>query len=440
MIDEKDLLDITLHKFQEQAYTSDKRITCLVSGIQGGKTRVGGLWLARRIAMFDKPGNTFLCAFPNYKLGEKSIVPWMQKLLVGCGTMDNHKMRFKLNGGGILWFASLHDPDSVEGLTNCKGILLDEGGLIKYRAWINLIGRSSFSQAPIFIATTPYNLGWLYSQIYLPWKKKERDDILVVQYTSADNPFFPREEFELQKKLLDARTFQQKYCGVFQKMAGLVYPELDENNYIEDHRPSSHFFDYYCGVDIGFSNPTAIITRAIKKDGTMDIQVCEYYKSFLNPVERCEILKQYHSVYQYKNIYVDSANPSDIALFVSAGLPATPVTKGPGSIEFGIQLHQSIIKSKVYRIIPSRNPHTMDEYSTYAYPASEDDDKTTVDSKKESPVKVFDHSMDANRYVTMMTQHLRSKALESTPLEQTHLQKLLSGAYSQQPQADAWYN
>jgi PBSX family phage terminase large subunit len=327
------------------------------------------------------------------------------------------------------------DNDSVEGATNVKGIWIDEAGKIRYNAWINLFARSSFSQCPIFITTTPYALNWLYKEIYLPWLQKTRDDIEIIQFRSCDNPYFPKEEYDNQKRILDPRVFEMRYGGTFQRMAGLVYPELDELNYIEDSKPAANFFEYYAGVDIGFSNPFAVTIRAIKKDGTQDIQVAEFYRSFLNPVERTNVLKQLHQVYNFKQCFIDSAHPDDIALFSSAGLPATGVVKGANSVAFGIQLHQEIIKTKVYRIIATKCPNTLDEYSTYHYQEKED---TLEKNIKEDPVQVKDHLMDANRYVTMMTVNLRNKAKAPFKPEKTHLQHLLHGDYKKKE--NDWYN
>lgn len=438
MIDSDSLLDITLHPFQEEAIFSNKRITALISGIQGGKTRVGGLWMANKTAEFDAPRNTFIVAGPTFKLMEKSTIPWMLSLLQGYGKFDKQHYRYHLNQGGVLWFASMQDSDSAEGATNVKGIWIDEAGKIRYNAWINLLARSSFSQCPIMITSTPYALNWMYKDVYLPWSKGTREDIKIIQFRSCDNPYFPKAEYELQKKILDPRIFAMKYEGTFQRMAGLVYPELDEANYIERHYPPQHFYDYYAGVDIGFANPFAIVVRAIKKDGSQDIQVAEFYRSFLNPVERTNVLKQFNQVYKFKQIYVDSANPDDIALFVSAGLPATAVKKGPNSVQFGIQLHQEIIKTKMHRIIPENCPYTLDEYSTYHYEESEDE---TEKSTREEPIKIKDHLMDANRYCTMMTVKLRHKPAEVQPNSKTHLEQLLSGEFKRSKQEDTdWYN
>lgn len=437
LIDTDEILDITLHKYQEEALFSKARITALISGIQGGKTRIGGLWMANRIVDNDAAANTFIIAAPTYKLMQKSTMPWMLSLLKGCGYLDKQKNAFMLNGGATLYFASMQDSDSVEGATNVKGIWIDEAGKIRYSAWINLYARSSYSQCPIFITTTPYSLNWLYKEVYQPWARHERKDIKVVQFRSCDNPYFPKEEYEAQKKNLDPRVFEMKYGGTFQRMAGLVFNELDEANYIDKHIPSKYFYDYYAGVDIGYTNPMAIVFRAIKKDGTQDIQFGEFYKSFLNPIERTEELKRLHQKYGFKNIYVDSAHPDDIALFATAGLPVIAVKKGPKSVQFGIELHQEIIKTKVYRIIPEWCPFTMDEYSTYHYEEHEDENEQEI---KEEPAKIKDHCMDANRYCTMMTVNLRNKAKLPFKGEPTHLQLLLAGKFKQRSDNEEdWY-
>lgn len=435
-IDTDDLLDITLHPHQAQAYFSTKRVTALISGIQGGKTRVGGLWMTRRIALFDKPKNTFIVAAPTYKLMDKSTLPWMLNLLKGCYThYDKSKNKISLNGGAELYFASMQDSDSVEGATNVQGVWMDEAGKLRYSAYINLMARSSFTQCPVFMTTTPYAMNWLYKDVYMPWVKGERDDIEIVQFRSCDNPYFPREEYEKQKRLLDSRVFEMKYGGTFQRMAGLVYPEFSEaENGIKEY--NARFFTNYAGVDIGFSNPFAITVRAICNDGTQDIQLAEYYKSFLNPVERTNVLKKFHEKFNFKEIYVDSAHPDDIALFQAAGLPAVPVKKGPGSVEFGIQRHQEIIKTRIYRIIISNCPNTVDEYNTYHYEEKEDE---TEDNIKEVPVPIKDHLMDANRYVTVMTINIRNKATRKFKPHPTDLQQLIRGDFSESKKCDDWY-
>lgn len=437
MIDTENVLDITLHKYQLQAYQSTKRITALISGIQGGKTRIGGLWIQRRIAQYDAPDNTFIIAAPTFKLMEKSTLPWSLKLLQGCGYFDKKYYRFYLNGGGIIWFASMQDDDSCEGATNVEGIWIDEAGKLRLNSWINLLGRSSFRQCPIFISTTPYALNWLYEDIYKPWKRGDRDDIYIVQFRSVDNPYFPKEEYEQQRKTLDPRVFERKYGGTFQKMAGLVYPDIDENNYCDPFKYNRQKYFTCAGVDFGWNNPFAIVVRAMAYDGTYDYQIAEYSKSYVEITDRVEILRQYQKVYGVERFYCDSEDPGQIAMFCNAGIPAIAVEKGPGSIERGIVLHNELIRSNKYKMFRGKSRLTTEEYETYHYP--EDEGKEL--NEKELPIAHKDHLMDCNRYITMSTKWLRDNAVDQkaykkwkSPLEE--LKELEFDDIEQKP----WYN
>ena len=438
MIDTDHVLDITLHHHQQQAYASNTRLTALISGIQGGKTRIGGLWMTRQIALYSGPQQVFIIAGPNYKLMEKSTIPWFMHLNKDFGTLDKAKYRFTLHDGGTVWFASMQDDDSVEGATNVRSILIDEAGKIREKSWHNLIARSSFRQCPIFITTTPYAMNWLYHQVYLPWKKKERSDITVIQFRSCDNPYFPKEEYENQKRVLDPRVFERKYGGTFTRMAGLVYPEFGPDNLIQPFKPdiSKHFI--CAGVDIGYENPFAISIRAIARDGTKDFQIAEFYKSFMDPVQRTNVLLQLKQVYNIEQFYIDSAHPDQISLFQSAGLPAVPVEKGPGSIQHGISLHAELIRSATYQVIEDRCPNTIAEYETYHYPEDQDNRECNA---SENPVPMNDHLMDANRYTTMMTMGIRLKAKEDNKFipAKSHLELLNEGFYSNRNNDD-WYN
>lgn len=434
MIDTDELFDITLHEYQLKAYNSKKRIVTLISGIQGGKTMVGSLWMAKKIAELDGPQQNFIIACPNYKLMEKSVLPRFLHIMKGCGHFNKARYRFHLNGGGTVIFGSMTSDESLEGATNVRAILVDEAGLLRYKSWINIYARSSFKQCQVFLVTTPYSLNWLYKDIYMPWKTGTRKDIEVVQFRSVDNPYFPKEEYEAQKRNLDPRIFAMKYCGTFTKMAGLVYPDFDHDNEIEPFKLDIDKY-YICGgVDLGFTNPFAVSIRAIRYDGLYDYQLGEIYQKYTDPVKRTEILKQLKQKYKIEQFFVDSEDPAQIAMFQAAGLPACPVKKGPDSIQYGISLHSSLIRKKIYKVFKGCCPNTVDEYETYAFPEVNDEDVEVV---KEKPVPLFNHLMDANRYVTIMTQWIYQAAEEAAKFTfaKTRRQLLIEG-----DKEEDWYN
>jgi hypothetical protein len=216
-----------------------------------------------------------------------------------------------------------------------------------------------------------------------------------------------------------------KYEGTFQKMAGLVYPDFcEENNMCDPFKFNKK--DYYicAGVDLGFTNEFAIAIRAIRYDGKYDYQIGEHYQKFQDPVKKTEILQDLKIKYSIEQFFVDSEDPGQIAMFQSQGLPACGVKKGANSIEYGIQLFSSLIRRSIYKIFRGKCPHTLDELEVYHYPNVEDEDDE--DAIKEKPVAIKNHLMDANRYVTLMTQWIYQAAEQDSIIvyPKSHLQEL----------------
>jgi PBSX family phage terminase large subunit len=427
-------LEIILHDGQLAAYQSDKRIIALISGIQGGKTFIGSLWMARQCTIYDAPGNNFLVVAPNYKMLEKGALPNFLRVMEGAGgDLNRGRMTYTLPGGGKVWFASMTDDDSIEGMTNVCAIWCDEAGLLRYNSWINVIGRSSFKQCQIFISTTPYSLNWLYSEVYMKWKTKARTDIELVQFRSVDNPYFPKEEFELQKKLLDPRDFARKYCGTFTKMAGLVYPDVDQDNESEPFKVNSKEYYISAGVDLGYTDEFAVAIIAIRYDGKYAYQIGEVYKRFVDPVAKTKLMQELHKRYAIEAFWCDSADPAMISMFAGAGLPAYAVKKGPDSIKHGIGLVNALIRQKIYKMFNGLCTYTKDEFEVYHYP---EDDKTN--ELEPNPVDFKNHLMDAIRYCIMSTQWVFQQAEEDAKqyYRKTRVEELADGSTKD----NDWYN
>jgi hypothetical protein len=93
--------------------------------------------------------------------------------------------------------------------------------------------RLAVRQGRMLLTTTPYNLGWLYRLVYLPWKAmadqgRRHPDIEVIQFNSIENPAFPREEYERLRATLPAWKFDLMHKGLFTRPAGMVYDCWDE--------------------------------------------------------------------------------------------------------------------------------------------------------------------------------------------------------------------
>jgi PBSX family phage terminase large subunit len=407
----------------------------MVAGLQSGKTTAGGLWMRKTLSQYHaEKDSSYIVAFPTYSIFNSSTLPAFFKYCGALGYFHKSEKTFYLNHGPKVYFRSMDNEWSCEGITKCRGIWVDEGGLISTQAFINLMGRAAPMQCNIFISTTPYNTSnYLYHDLYEPWKDGERDDVDIIQFKSVDNPYFPRDEYYRQQRLLDPRMFALRYEGRFERMAGLVYQDFDYANICDPFKIDPNKYLVVGGLDWGYADPFAVVIRALSRDGKADYQIGEYLRTGHTPDEQLEVTKRLQKEYGVTTWYADSADPGMIEYFRKNGLSITGVVKGHNSVQNGIALHQQLIRAKTYRVFRGKCPCTEEEYETYSYPPDKDGKNPIT-----TPVKFADHLMDASRYVSMCCFDMLRAWQPVFKPSPTHLQRLIKGEYSSRPSGDDW--
>jgi len=394
-------------KKQNLVVFGEKPITIAGTGIQWGKTESGVVWLRRMVARFTDSRDNFIVTSPSYPTMAQSTMPAFNHWFKGMGTHDKKENCFKIHGGGTVWFRTGTNPDSVVGITRVRAILCDEGGLYSLYFWENIQGRSSFSEAPIRIVTSPYALNWLYKDYILPIKKKNKDviaEVDLVQASSKENPYFPEAEYERKRKTMDSRRFGMMYGGRFDKMQGLVYDSWDDDAGIVPPFELPVGTIFHAGTDWGFVHPFALTVRAVTPDGR-HYQVYEFKKAGLTIDRMLGVARQARSQFPIGTFFCDPARPEYIDAFNTDGLTAIAADN---AIRTGVDRHYELIKTGKYQIFHGHHKHTVDEMEKYHYPEFSDP-TTNKDAKDPNPVKQDDDILDANRYVTMGTYFLANK-------------------------------
>jgi hypothetical protein len=261
------------HPGQRRAWNSKKRFINVLAGTQGGKTTFGPPWLHREIV--DRGPGDYMIVTPTYPLLVKKCLPEFLRLFrtqLKLGEYQSQMKIFTFSKEGNLrthgrdeatqvFFGHATDPESLESAT-AKAVWLDEAGQKKFRlgSWEAIIRRLSINQGRALITTTPYDLGWLKQLLFDPWEaaKRNHPTIDVIQFDSAENPSFPREEFERAQREMPRWKFDLFYRAKFTRPAGLIYSCFDHNRHKCPRFDIPLEWPRFIGLDFGGVNTAAI--------------------------------------------------------------------------------------------------------------------------------------------------------------------------------------
>lgn len=394
------------HKFQQEALQTTSRFTAIISGIQGGKTFTGVVWSRLQYDQ-NEEDDGMICA-PTYKILQQSTLPKFFEI-------NSDLKRFYKKGDSIIevpgrkgkiYIRSTENPNTLEGMT-LGWCWADEAGQMKLDAWINIQGRLSIKKGKCFITTTPYYFNWLATDFYEQYKQNN-PDYKVVQFTSVENPYFPKEEYERVKKTMDTKTFQRRYMGIFTKMEGLVYEDFQYTRHVKV--VPEKYDMVIAGIDWGFTAPAAIEVIGFKDNVYWVID--EYYEDRKTTDELIEICLNLKGIHKINRFYADSAEPDRIEQFNRRGLYTLPANK---DIVWGINKVRQYLKEEKL-LFGTKCKFLLDEIERYHYPESKEN------KPNETPEKADDHAVDALRYALATVQPASQKT--ARPVNHFALQML----------------
>lgn len=144
--------------------------------------------------------------------------------------------------------------------------VLDEAGQDEFTVedWEAVLRRLSLSEGRVLIGTTPYNLGWMKTQVYDRWAKGDAD-YDVIQFESTMNPIFPKSEYDRALRSMPSWRFDLMYRGRFTRPAGLIYDCFQPDVHIVDPFPVHADWWYTVGMDFGAVN-TALLWLAYDRE------------------------------------------------------------------------------------------------------------------------------------------------------------------------------
>lgn len=355
-----------------------------MAGVQSGKTFLGAHWAGKKIQEFpDKNG---IIVAPTYKILHQATMPKFFEIFPELRKYHKEqKGEINLPTGGTIFIRSADNPLGIEGIT-AYWVWLDEGGMTSLLTWTVLRSRVSMTGGQILITTTPYNMGWLYADFFIPWRNGADKSLSFFTWQSIDNPGFGKEFYEAEKARLRPEEFARRYMGEFRKMVGLVY-DLPGEQIIDLWPVTIKTEARIMGVDWGFRNPASIAVCYLR-DNEWCIQD-EWKQSERTTAEIIQVAKNKLIEHKVTRLYPDPAEPDRIEECRRAGLPVMESNK---DIKGGVSYIQQLIREKRFWVAKTCK-ETIDEMSMYHYPEPQEDKP-----EKDEPEKFNDHLMDAIRY------------------------------------------
>ena len=385
-------LTVTPHAGQLQAWDSTKRFIFIVAGTQSGKTSYLPLWLDREIR--EKGEGDFLAVTATYDLLKMKFLPELQNYFVhlfGWQESKSDKTIYRQYKPRMFTRIICRSADAEGGLesSSAKGALFDECGQdgVKVGAWEALQRRLSLSQGRVLAGTTPYNLGWLKTQVYDKWRSGDKD-IQVIQFKSTMNPSFPLKEYERARRTLPTWKFEMFYNGEFSRPAGMIYEDFSQSHIMPAFDVPMSWPRFF-GLDFGAVN-TAKIWVAQDPSSKLYYLYREALDGGKTTQEHVRSVRQYNE----RNLIAWGGAKSETQQrmdWIAAGLTVQePVIS---DVESGINRVIALLKEKQIFIFDTCTG-IIDEFGTYSRELDADGQPT-----EKIKDKATYHRLDALRYL-----------------------------------------
>jgi phage terminase large subunit len=282
---------------------------------------------------------------------------------------------YKFANGSFIEFFSADMPDKLRGARR-DILFINECNNISFEAYQQLAIRT---RKFIYLDYNPTNEFWVNTEL------QDDEDAEMITLTYKDNealePSIIKEIEKAKVKGLTSTYWANWWkvygLGMQGILDGIVYPDWTIIDLIPEQARLLG-----TGLDFGFTNdPTAAIDIYKYNDGYILDEII--YQKGLHNSDIAKLLKD------KRNIIADSAEPKSISELQRYNLSISGAVKGAGSVSYGIQLLQSVDIS-----VTKRSINTIKEMRKYSF----DQDKKT-NTFKNVPVDMFNHAMDAARYI-----------------------------------------
>ena len=252
----------------------------IAEGIFCHNTSFGPWWLWREIYGYaGYPGcgsGDYLAVTSNFGLFKLKLLPelryvfervlgigryWSGDKLIELRNPDTGEFEAETSSDPMWGRIILRSAAAGGGLESAtaKGAWLDEAGQDEFQleSWEAILRRLALNEGRVLGTTTPYNLGWVKTQVYDEWAKGNMD-FDVIQFASILNPLFPKREFRRAQRTMPGWKFAMFYKGEFARPPGLIYGDYYEDIHKIPPFPIPPHWPRYVGIDPGGTNMSTV--------------------------------------------------------------------------------------------------------------------------------------------------------------------------------------
>lgn len=273
------------------------------------------------------------------------------------------------------------------------GALVDEVTILPESVWNMLLSRLSLPGARLFGTTNPDSpYHWLKVNFI---DRAHELNLKYWDFDFNDNPILEKEYVENLKREYHGLWYKRYIEGKWVLAEGAIYDFFDDKIHLLDAPPG--LADYHIvGIDYGTTNPCVftLIGFSTKTFPNMWLEKEYYYDSQKSmrqksDSEYAEDLAKFINGYNVRGIYID---PSAVSLRVELKrVGITNVFEADNDVMNGLRYQTDLLANGTYKIC--RNcTNAIAEYSNYVW------DVKAAQKGLERPLKVNDHTKDAERY------------------------------------------
>lgn len=289
----------------------------------------------------------------------------------------------------VFLFKGLDDSEKIKSITDITDIWCEEATELSLDEFtqLDLRLRALVEDLQIYCSFNPVSkANWVYKKWFAPDAVYDKAQTFILHTTYKDNRFLPVAYIAaLEDKINTNPTYYKIYVlGEFGTFEGLVITNWRKEEF--DYMQLAQQLEHRAGIDLGWTDPSAIIDTLYDRNNRIIYVFNEFYKSGQQLSQLAEAIKNMNLA--RTKLYVDSAEPRSIQYFRNNQINAVAAQKGQDSVKAGLMF----LQDHLIIVHPSCTSF-ITELENFSYIKSKQTGEYTEETTHE-----WSHAIDACRY------------------------------------------